>query len=164
LGEIKRFLRDDHPIKITRALKERGILVKKTFERLVRELGREPTIKEIAEALNFSKEEVSVALEAAQLPISLFEAIEASTNSEGDSLRVLDCLKSDGEQESIWLEKIALRDALASLPERERRVIWLRFFEDRTQAEVGTMLGLSQVQVSRLERQAVARLRDYLRT
>lgn len=164
LGEIKRFLRDDRPIKITRALKERGILVKKMYEKLVCELGREPTVKEIAEALNFSKEEVSMALEAAQLPISLFETIETDNSDEGDSLRVLDCVKSDGEQEGTWLEKIALRDALANLPERERRIIWLRFFEDKTQAEVGAMLGLSQVQVSRLERQAVARLRDFLRT
>lgn len=163
IGEIKRFLRDDHPVKITRALKEKGILIRRMHEKLVRELGREPTIGEIAEALNFGKEEVSAALEAAQLPVSLFEAINSNNPDEEDSLSVLDCLKSEGEHEYAWLEKIALRDALARLPERERKIICLRFFEDKTQTEVGEMLGLSQVQVSRLERQAVAKLRDYLR-
>jgi len=162
IGEIRRFLRDDHPIKVTRALKEKGILIKRMREKLVRELGREPTVGEIAGALNLGKEEVAAALEAAQLPISLFETL--NNHNEGDSLSVLDCLKSEGEQEHAWLEKIALRDALTRLPERERRIIWLRFFEDKTQAEVGALLGLSQVQISRLERQAVARLRDHLRS
>ncbi|HHW39970.1 MAG TPA: SigB/SigF/SigG family RNA polymerase sigma factor [Syntrophomonadaceae bacterium] len=163
IGEIKRFLRDDHPIKITRALKEKGILVKRIREKLVRELGREPTVGEIAAALNLGKEEVTAALEAAQLPMSLFETLNNNHN-EGDSLSVLDCLSSEGEQEHAWLERIALRDALTRLPERERRIIWLRFFEDKTQAEVGALLGLSQVQISRLERQAMARLRDHLRS
>ncbi len=161
IGEIRRFLRDDQPIKVTRALKEKGIRVKRMREKLVREFGREPTVGEIAEALGVGKDEVVSALEATQLPVSLFEAVP---HGNGDSLCILDHLKSKGEQEQVWLEKIALREALANLPVRERQIIWLRFFQDRTQTEVGGMLGLSQVQVSRLERQAVAKLRESLRS
>lgn len=158
IGEIRRFLRDDHPIKVSRALKEKGILVKRAREKLIQELNREPTVSELAGYLNLGKEEIAAALDAAQLPLSLFEAV--SSDDQGDSICVFDCIESGDGQEHAWLEKIALREAMAELPTRERQILWLRFFQDKTQAEVGAILGLSQVQVSRLERQAVARLRE----
>lgn len=160
IGEIRRFLRDDHPVRVTRALKEKGILVKRSREKLLRDYGREPTVGEIAEFLKMDREEILMALEAARLPISIFENL---SHEDGDNLNVLDCLRSDEDFDHSWLDRIALREALKSLPPRERQIIWLRFFKDRTQAEVGSLLGLSQVQVSRLERQAVARLREQLR-
>jgi RNA polymerase sporulation-specific sigma factor len=159
IGEIRRFLRDDHPIKVTRAIKERGILVKRATERLTRELDREPTIGELAADLQLGKDEIVTALDAAQPPVSLFETV---TRDDGDTLCLLDSLAKNEGEEHLWLERVSLRQAMVELPERERWIIWLRFFKDKTQAEVGALVGLSQVQVSRLERQAVARLREHL--
>jgi RNA polymerase sporulation-specific sigma factor len=142
IGEIRRFLRDDHPIKTTRALKERAVQVSQSRERLVRKLAREPTVEEIARELGMEKEEVVLAIEAAQFPVSLFESV----GQEGeDSSQVIDYLPGT-----------------SCLPERERQIILLRYFQDKTQAEVGSQLGLSQVQVSRLEKRAFSKLRAYL--
>ncbi len=159
IGEIRRFLRDDHPVKVTRALKERGIAAKRAREKLVGDLGREPTVAEIADALHCGKDEVITALEAAQPLISLFESV---SQGGADSHSLLESLPSEEGQENTWFEKIALHQAFGNLSTRERQIIWLRFFQDKTQAEIGLQLGLSQVQVSRLERQAVSRLREQL--
>ncbi len=159
IGEIRRFLRDDQPIKTTRALKERAVKAKQSRERLVRKLDREPTVEEIAQDLGIDKDDVVLAIEAAQFPVSLFERV----GSEGeDSSQVIDCVPESDEDELKWLEKIDLKNALSCLPERERQLISLRYFHDKTQAEVGSQLGLSQVQVSRLEKRAFAKLRAYL--
>ncbi len=160
IGEIRRFLRDDNPVKVTRALKEKGILVKRVRERLIGALGREPTVMEIAEAMQCGKDEVITALEAAQPIISLFETV---SQNDSEPLCLIDSLKSEDGQDT-WFEQIALRQAFIGLSPRERKIIWLRFFQDKTQAEIGALLGLSQVQVSRLERQAVNRLREHLET
>jgi len=161
IGEIRRFFRDDNPIKVTRALKEKGILVKRMRENLVRTLGREPTVAEIAEAMQCGKDEVITALEAAQPVISLFETVSQS-QKESEPICIIDSLKNEDGQEA-WFEQIALRQAFTNLAPRERQIIWMRFFQDKTQAEIGGLLGLSQVQVSRLERQAVSRLREHLK-
>jgi RNA polymerase sporulation-specific sigma factor len=161
IGEIRRFLRDDNPIKVTRALKEKGILVKRMRENLVNTLGREPTVAEIAEAMQCGKDEVITALEAAQPIISLFETV-SQAQKDSEPLCIIDSLKNEDGQEA-WFEQIALRQAFTNLSPRERQIIWMRFFQDKTQAEIGGLLGLSQVQVSRLERQAVSRLREHLR-
>jgi RNA polymerase sporulation-specific sigma factor len=158
IGEIRRFLRDDNPVKVTRALREKGILVKRAREKLIGALGREPTVAEIAEDMQCGRDEVIAALEAAQPIISLFETV---SQKDSEPLCVIDSLKSEDSQEA-WFEQIALRQAFVNLSPRERQIIWLRFFQDKTQAEIGAVLGLSQVQVSRLERQAVARLREHL--
>ncbi|AFV11807.1 sporulation sigma-G factor SigG [Thermacetogenium phaeum DSM 12270] len=159
IGEIRRFLRDDHPVKVARALREKAVDVKNTREKLMRKLDREPTVGELADALKMTKDEVLLALEAVQLPVSLFETIG---NEGEESPRMIDCLQEKADEETRWLERIDLRDALVRLPERERQIILLRYFQDKTQTEVGSLLGLSQVQVSRLERRAVAKLREYL--
>jgi len=160
IGEIRRFLRDDHPVKITRAMKEKGVQVRQSRENLIRKLGREPTVAEIALDLNMANEEVILAIEAAQTPVSLFETVGQAGD---ESSELIDCLSSDDEQESGWLERIDLLDAMECLPERERQIISLRYFQDKTQTEIGEEMGLSQVQVSRLEQRAVSKLREYLR-
>lgn len=160
IGEIRRFLRDDHPVKITRAIKEKAIQVKQSRENLVRKLDREPTVEEIAEDMGMENEDVVLAIEAAQFPISLFETVG---REEYESSELIDYLSSHGEEETGWLESIDLRDALECLPEREQKIIAMRYFQDKTQTEIGGLMGLSQVQVSRLEKRAVTKLREYLR-
>lgn len=160
IGEIRRFLRDDHPIKITRAMKEKAVQVKQSRENLVRKLGREPTVAEIASDLGIASEDVVLAIEAAQLPVSLFETVGQAGN---ESSELIDYLSSHDEEEVGWLERIDLHDAMKFLPERERQIILMRYFHDKTQTEIGELMGLSQVQVSRLEQRAVAKLREYLR-
>lgn len=160
IGEIRRFLRDDHPVKITRALKEKSFRVRQVRENMTLKLGREPTVAEIAAKMDIEMDDVILAIEASQFPVSLFETV--GQDGEG-SPQVLDYLADVEEDEMGWLEKIDLRDALIRLPEREQQVIVLRYFQDKTQTDVGSILGLSQVQVSRLEKRAVTKMREYLR-
>ncbi len=158
IGEIRRFLRDDHPVKITRAMKEKAVRVKQSRESLLKKYGREPTVSEIAEDLGMNDEEVVLAIDAAQFPVSLFENV----GHEGqDSTELIDYLSGE-EEETGWLERIDLTDALECLPEREKRIIAMRYFQDKTQTEIGKLMGLSQVQVSRLEKKAVNKLREYM--
>jgi RNA polymerase sporulation-specific sigma factor len=159
IGEIRRFLRDDHPIKVTRAIKEKSVQVKHARDRLGRKLGREPTVAEIASELGMENEDVVLAIEATQLPVSLFETVGQDGQ---DSNELIDYVSSSGEEETGWLESIDLRDALECLPVREQQIIIMRYFQDKTQSEIGEIMGLSQVQVSRLEHKAVAKLREYL--
>ncbi|SMB98535.1 RNA polymerase, sigma subunit, RpoX/SigF [Thermanaeromonas toyohensis ToBE] len=159
LGEIKRFLRDDNSVKVSRSLKETAFKVNRTREELAKKLGREPGINEIAQALDLSREEIVAALEAIQSPGSIHETIY---QDDGDPIYVLDQLQDENEQEPVWLDKIALKEVLLKLPEKHRKVIVMRFFQDKTQTEVAERLGLSQVQISRIERQALARLRELL--
>jgi RNA polymerase sporulation-specific sigma factor len=159
IGEIRRFLRDDQPFKASRALRETGFRVKKVQAELERKLGREPTISEIAQELGIPPEEIVMAMEAIQVPSSFFEPL---FQGDGDPIFVLDSLSSDKDQESFWCEKISLKEALSALPARERQIIWMRFFLDKTQSDIAAALGLSQVQVSRLERKAVEMLRKLL--
>lgn len=161
LGEIKRFLRDDNSVKVSRSLKETAFKVNRVREELAKKLGREPGIGEIAQALNLSREEIVAALEAIQSPGSIHDTLY---QDDGDPIYVLDQLTNDSEQEPAWLDKIALKEVLMKLPEKHRKVIVMRFFQDKTQTEVAEKLGLSQVQISRIERQALARLRELLRS
>ncbi|HUW65190.1 MAG TPA: RNA polymerase sporulation sigma factor SigF [Spirochaetia bacterium] len=158
IGEIRRFLRDDGAIKVSRTIKETAARVNVTREQMLSRLGRDPTAAEIATALAISPEDVVLALEAVQTPVSVYEAIHSE---DGDPVYILDQLRGE-ERESSWLETIALAELLQELPERDRLILRARFFEDRTQAEVAARLGLSQVQVSRLERQALGKLREVL--
>lgn len=159
LGEIKRFLRDDNSVKVSRSLKETAFKVNRVRDELTKKLGREPGIGEIAQALNLSREEIVAALEAIQSPSSIHDTLY---QDDGDPIYVLDQLTKDSEQEPAWLDKIALKEVLMKLPEKHRKVIVMRFFQDKTQTEVAEKLGLSQVQISRIERQALVRLRELL--
>ncbi len=157
VGEIRRFLRDDSPVKVSRSLKETAYKIQQTRDRLTARLGRDPSINEIAEELGFGREEVVNALEAAQTPTSIYETLH---QDDGDPIYILDQLSGDADGDSPWLEKLAIKQLLISLPERDRQILLWRFFEDKTQSEVALRLGLSQVQVSRLERQALKKLKD----
>ncbi len=159
IGEIRRFLRDDNPIKVSRALKETIHKVLQARDDLTMTLGREPSISEIAETAGLSKEEIVTAFEAAQAPASIFESVY---QDDGDPILIMDAVAGETEEDSGWFDKLALRDVLQRLPDKEKKVLLLRFFADKTQEEVAAMMDISQVQVSRIERQALKSIRAML--
>ncbi len=159
VGEIRRFLRDDSPVKVSRSLKKTAYDINRKREELTKELGREPLISEVAEALGLRVEDVISALEAIQMPSSIHETLY---QDDGDPIYVIDQLRSDKDDDSSWFDKIALKELLVKLPEKHRKVILLRFFSDKTQTEVAKIIGLSQVQVSRIERQALEGIRELI--
>lgn len=163
IGEIRRFIRDDNPIKVSRPLKELAFRVHKAQEKLQGNLGREPTITEIAKELSLAPQEIVSALEAVQPQVSIYEHTFQS-NDGGDAIHLLDQLMLSDGQDNGYFDKLALREVLTRLPLKERTIIYLRFFADKTQAEIATTIGLSQVQVSRIEKQALKIIRKLLQT
>ena len=162
IGEIKRFIRDDNPVKVSRPVKELAFRVHKMQERLQKELGREPTIKEVATELGVEMQEIIAALEAVQPTTSLYEQ---TYRDNGDAIHLLDQIKcSDNDPGSAYFDKLVLREVLGRLPLKERNVIELRFFQDKTQAEIAAMIQVSQVQVSRIEKQALKMIRNLMET
>lgn len=159
IGEIRRFLRDDHPVKVPRSYKELVYKVNRARESLSAALGREPTIGEIAEDIGVDREEIVSSLEAVQSPTSIHDTLY---QDDSDPIYVLDQLPLEKDLEPSWFEKIALKEVLDKLPEREKRVLLMRFFEDKTQSEIAAQLNLSQVQISRIERAALHRIRQLL--
>jgi len=157
IGEIRRFLRDDSPVKVSRSYKELVYKLNRAKEALTRELGREPSLGELAENLNVSREEIVTALEAVQSPTSIHETLY---QDDSDPIFVLDQLSS--EKQDDWFENLTLKEVIAKLPAREKQVILLRFFQDKTQNEVASIIGLSQVQVSRIERSALKKIKEHL--
>ena len=151
-GEIRRFLRDDGPVTVSRGLKERGAGLRAVRGRLSVQLGREPTLSELAEETGLTPEEIAAADTAAEPVISL----QSETGEGGLTLEGM--LTSGGEEEGL-VERITLRSAIAGLPEREQQVLVLRYYRGMTQMNTARVLGVSQVQVSRLERRALERLR-----
>jgi len=159
IGEIRRFLRDDGPIKVSRSVKETATKVRRATEELRRRLDREPRISEVAEMLEISEEEVVEALEASRAPGSLEEKVY---QDDGNPVYLVDRIKQDTAGEEGIVEGLALREIMKSLSERERRIIEARYFENKTQAQVASELGVSQVQISRLEKAILLRLRQLL--
>lgn len=153
-GEIRRFLRDDGAVKVSRGLKERGTALRSVRSRLCGELGREPVLSELAQATGLTPEEIAAAETATEPVVSL-------QSETGDGL-TLEGVLSGGEMEEGLVERLALRTAIERLPERERQVLLLRYYRGMTQAVAARVLGVSQVQVSRLERRGVERLRQEL--
>lgn len=154
-GEIRRFLRDDGPVKVSRGLKERSYLIHGARERLSGQLNREPTLSELAQETGLSPEEIAVA-ETASEPVVSFQA-EA-----GESGLTLEGVLTAGGEEDGLVERVTLRAAIAQLPERERQILLLRYYRGMTQVQTARVVGVSQVQVSRLERKALERLRREL--
>ena len=154
-GEIRRFLRDDGAVKVSRSVKERAAVIKQARERMTAELGREPGISELSEALDLTPEEIA----SAETATSSTESIQRESGDEGFTLE--DVLATTGEEDRI-LERLALREALSRLTERERLVIDLRYFHGLTQQRVASVIGVSQVQVSRIEKKALLSLKNYL--
>lgn len=154
-GEIRRFLRDDGAVKVSRSLKEQSMTIKSTRSRLSVALGREPTIAEISRQTGFSPEEIALA----ETATAATESIQKESGEEGFSL---ENILTDTESEERMVEKIALRQAVTALPERERRIIQLRYYHSLTQQRVAKVMGVSQVQVSRIEKKALEMLRQLL--
>ena len=154
-GEIRRFLRDDGAVKVSRSIKEQALVIRTVRSQLATTLGREPTISEIAEQTGFSPEEIALAENAT----ASTESIHRQTGDDGFSL---ENILTDTESEEMLVEKISLRQAIEKLPEREKNVIKLRYFHGLTQDRVSKVLCVSQVQVSRIEKKALAHLRELL--
>lgn len=159
VGEIRRFLRDDNPVKVSRSVKELAYKIQQIRDILTARLGREPSVGEIAAELSLNREEVVNALEAAQAPTSIYETLH---QDDGDPIYLLDQLKGEEGGDLPWLESISINEILQKLPERDRLIITWRFFEDKTQSVIAARLGLSQVQVSRLERQALSKIKSLM--
>ena len=159
IGEIRRFLRDNNAIRVSRSLKDtayKAIYAKEVF---LKKNQREPTIHEISAEIGIAKEEVVYALDAIQSPMSLYEPVFTEG---GDTLYVMDQISDKKNKEELWVEHISLSEAMKQLGEREREIIALRFFDGKTQMEVAGMIGISQAQVSRLEKNALKVMRNYL--
>lgn len=154
-GEIRRFLRDDGTIKVSRTLKEQAATVKAARQRLTGRLHREPGLQELAAETGMTIEEIA----SAETATASTESIQRETGEDGFTLE--DVLSNDGEEERM-LERLALREAIARLPEREQMVIKLRYFHGLTQDKTAKILGVSQVQISRLEKRALQHLREFL--
>lgn len=153
IGEIQRFIRDDGSIKVSRSLKEIGNKIRRKKDELTKQLGRSPTVNEIAEALEITPEEVVHAQEAAKSPHSIHETV---FENDGDPITLLDQI---ADNDTKWFDKLTLQEAIKSLNERERLIIFLRYYKDQTQTEVAERLGISQVQVSRLEKKILKEMR-----
>lgn len=158
-GEIRRHLRDNNTIRVSRSIKDTAYKVIYTREELTKRSMKEPTIEEISKEIGISKEDILYALDAMQNPMSLYDPIYTDG---GDTLYVMDQVSDKKNKEENWIEHISLSEAMKRLNEREKEIITLRFFEGKTQMEVAGIIGISQAQVSRLEKNALKIMRNYL--
>ena len=166
IGEVKRYLRDNNSIRVSRSVKDLAYKALQTRELLSKSLARDPSVAEITAKLNegegrYSEEDVVYALEAIADPVSLYEPIY-SDGASSESLYVVDQLKDEKNTDEAWLEDIAIREAMKRLGERERAIVDMRFFNGKTQMEIAEEIGISQAQVSRLEKGALAKIRKFL--
>lgn len=159
IGEIRRYLRDNNPIRVSRSLRDIAYKALQVRDSLVNRLSREPSVQEISDELKLPLEEVVFALDAIQEPVSLFEPLY---NDGGDPIYVMDQVSDEHHKDSQWLEGVSIREALRRLNERERLILTLRFFEGKTQMEVAEEIGISQAQVSRLEKAALGHMRKFV--
>ncbi|GGE10851.1 RNA polymerase sigma factor [Marinithermofilum abyssi] len=155
IGEIQRFLRDDGMVKVSRSLKELSNKIRKSKDELTKQLGRSPTVNELAEEMNVSPEDIVFAQEASRSPASIHETV---FENDGDPITLMDQISD--ESESSWFDKFTLKEAINQLTEREKLIVYLRYFKDQTQSEVAERLGISQVQVSRLEKKIIKKIRE----
>lgn len=159
IGEIRRFLRDNNTIRVSRSLKDTAYKAIYAKENLIKKNMKEPTINEIATEIGISKEDIVYALDAIQNPMSLYEPIYTDG---GDALYVMDQISDKKNKEENWVEHLSLSEAMKRLEDREHEIISLRFFEGKTQMEVADIIGISQAQVSRLEKNALKVMKNYL--
>lgn len=158
-GEIKRFLRDDGMIKVSRSIKELGMRVRSARERMSYELGREPNLEELAEAVGASREEVAASMEAAADVESIYKAVG---NGDDQNLCLLDKLQDEDEAEERLMNQMVLKEILLKLPDKDREIIIRRYYDNQTQSQIAADLKISQVQVSRLEKKILRQMREYL--
>ena len=159
IGEIRRYLRDNNSIRVSRSLRDTAYKAIYARENYVKKNLKEPTINEIAEEVGINKEDIVYALDAIQNPMSLYEPIFTDG---GDTLYVMDQISDKKNREETWVEHLSLSEAMKRLDEREHEIITLRFFEGKTQMEVAEIIGISQAQVSRLEKNALRTMKNYL--
>nr|WP_296010869.1 RNA polymerase sporulation sigma factor SigG [uncultured Blautia sp.] len=161
IGEIRRYLRDNNSIRVSRSLRDTAYKAIYARENYMKTHLKEPTLNEIAEETGIEKEEIVYALDAIQSPVSLYEPVYTEG---GDTLYVMDQISDKKSKEENWVEDLSLKEALNRLDKRERKIVEMRFYEGRTQMEVAQEIGISQAQVSRLEKHALKNMRTYLRS
>lgn len=159
IGEIRRYLRDNNSIRVSRSLRDVAYKALLVRDKLIKENNKEPTVSQIAKELNIPREEVVFALDAIQDPVSLFEPIY---HDGGDAIYVMDQISDSKNSDDSWLENISIKEAMKKLNDREKLILTLRFFNGRTQMEVADEIGISQAQVSRLEKTALKHMRKYV--
>lgn len=159
IGEIRRYLRDNNSIRVSRSLRDIAYRAMQVRDRMISENNKEPTVSQIAQELKISREEVVFALDAIQDPVSLFEPIY---HDGGDAIYVMDQISDTKNVDDSWLENISIKEAMKRLNDREKLILTLRFFDGRTQMEVAEDIGISQAQVSRLEKTALKHMRKYV--
>lgn len=155
IGEIRRYLRDDNPVRVSRSMRDTAYKAMQVKEQLINANGKEPTIEEIAEKLEMKKSDVVLALEAIVDPVSLYEPVY---NDGGDTIYIMDQV-GDNSTDKDWVDEISIKDELKNLDPRERTIMYLRFMRGKTQMEVAKEIGISQAQVSRLEKNALKRIK-----
>ena len=158
-GELRRFLRDHSAVRVSRSMRDTAYRVLQAKEKLTAETGREPDVEQIAKSLEIPRQEVVFALEAITDPVSLYDPIYSDG---GEDATVMDQIGDSRSTDEHWLEKIALEEAVGRLDGREKRILALRFYDGRTQMEVARAIGISQAQVSRLEKNAIGRIKKEL--
>lgn len=159
IGEVRRYLRDNNSIRVSRSLRDIAYKALQARERLGNELSREPSITEIAEEIEVAREDVVLALDSIQEPISLFEPL---FHDDGDAVYVMDQVQDTKNTDERWIENISLSEAMNKLSPREKHILQMRFFEGKTQMEVAEEISISQAQVSRLEKNALKYMRKYV--
>ena len=156
LGEIKRYLRDNNSIRVSRSVRDLAYKTIQLKERYIREKGREPTIEEIAKELNVEKEEIAFSLDAIQDPVSLQEPVYSDG---AESIYIMDQVRDNKNTDEFWAEKMTIMQAMSKLNNKEKMIVNKRFFDGRTQMEVAEEIGISQAQVSRLEKSAIEHIK-----
>jgi len=159
VGEIRRYLRDNSAMRVSRAMRDTAYKVLQAKEEYMAKHQKEPTVEEIAAILDIRREEVVFALDAILEPVSLYEPVYSDS---GDTICVIDQVRDNKNTDEMWLERIALKEAVSHLSERERKILSMRFFQGKTQMEVSGEIGISQAQVSRLEKNALRQIRKEL--
>ena len=159
IGEVRRYLRDNNSIRVSRSVRDLAYRALQVREELTRDNLAEPTIEEISKRLEVKKESVVLALEAISDPVSLYEPV---FNDSGDSVYIMDQIRDTSSDDELWIENIALKEAIKTLNEREKKIIDMRFYGGKTQSEIAGEIGISQAQVSRIEKGALERIRKMI--
>ena len=159
VGEIRRYLRDNSSIRVSRSMRDTAYKVMQARERLMAQSQREPTVEQLAKELDIPREDVVFAMEAIVDPVSLFDPVYSDG---GDTVCVMDQVKDTKNTDDSWIEQIAIKQAMSGLNDREKRILALRFYDGKTQIEVSREVGISQAQVSRIEKGAMERIRKQL--
>lgn len=161
IGEIKRYIRDDGPIKVSRSIKELGIKIKEIQKQYLNQKGKEITITELEKELKVGKEEITLAIEATK-NVESIENVSYTNHKDGNSISLKDKIATGKDEEEIITNKLVIKDLIRGLEKREKEVILLRFYKEKTQSQVAKILGITQVQVSRIERKILSNMKTKL--